>query len=94
MLRSPLRENACFAALLLSMPIPFPPITASRAAASVQLVLKVYHKREPISLGAVQYKLEGIRATFAEHSCPNLMAFVKVVETERAGYILRQVRDT
>ena len=58
-----------------------------------QFIMKVYTKREPpVSLGRMHEELEQIRDKFAHNwpLCCNVAAFTRIVETTRAGYLLRQ----
>jgi phosphoinositide-3-kinase regulatory subunit 4 len=57
-----------------------------------QLVMKIYTKREAVSLARVARDLEAMRDKFNRNwpECCNVAAFTRVVETERGAYLLRQ----
>ena len=57
-----------------------------------QLVMKIYTKREPVSLARVARDLEAMRDKFNKNwpECCNVAAFTRIVETDRGAYLLRQ----
>jgi serine/threonine protein kinase len=57
-----------------------------------QLVMKLYTKRGALSLQRIKLELEQLCEKFARNwpQCCNVAAFTRIVETDRAGYMLRQ----
>ena len=55
-----------------------------------QLVMKIYTKRETVSLQRMARELEAIRDKFNRNwpECCNVAAFTRVVETEHGAYLL------